>query len=264
VRRFTQARAAAGSAVGYGSAGIRIIVAKRSARHTQGASDDPPISEDRAVTDATAAERMRRMRARKKAATAPPIYYETADWQLFVDQQTLPQKAGCEPNELGRVVLKELVDNALDGGAGKVTLDGDTTRCIVTDDGPGIDPHDVPRLFAVNRPLISSKMKRLPTRGMLGNGLRVVMGAVAALGGSISVTTRGRRYELGTDTVTGATERLAVTDAPSSAGSDGQGQVPETAVLRHRLQLYGKRSDLHSTGRSMTDCQCRTGMARPD
>lgn len=127
------------------------------------------------MTDATAAERMRRMRARKKAATAPPIYYETADWQLFIDKQRLPQKAGCEPNQLDRVLLKELVDNALDTGAGNVTLDGDTARCIVTDDGPGIDADDVTRLFAVNRPLISSKLKRLPTRGMLGNGLRVVM-----------------------------------------------------------------------------------------
>jgi hypothetical protein len=69
---------------------------------------------------------MRRMRARN-AATAPPIYYEIADWQLFVDKQRLPQKAGCEPNQLGRVVMKELVDNALDAGAGKVTLDGDTS-----------------------------------------------------------------------------------------------------------------------------------------
>jgi hypothetical protein len=42
----------------------------------------------------------------------------------------------------------------------------------------------VPRLFAVNRPLLSSKLKRLPLRGMLGHGLRVVMGAVAAFDGS--------------------------------------------------------------------------------
>jgi len=101
-----------------------------------------------------------------------------------------------EPNQLGRVVLKELVDNALDAGAVDVTLAGDERRCTVTDDGLGIAPDQVPRLFAVNRPRVSSKIKRLPTRGMLGNGLRVVMGAVAALGGTISVTTRGCRYDL--------------------------------------------------------------------
>jgi hypothetical protein len=63
------------------------------------------------VTDSTASERMRRMRARKReAATAAPIMYERADWQLFCRGETLPQQAGCEPDQIGRVVLKELVD----------------------------------------------------------------------------------------------------------------------------------------------------------
>jgi DNA topoisomerase VI subunit B len=48
---------------------------------------------------------------------------------------------------------------------------------IISDDGPGIDPDKIPTIFSVNRPLLSSKLKRLPLRGMLGNGLRVVMGA---------------------------------------------------------------------------------------
>ena len=60
-------------------------------------------------------------------------------------------------------------------------------------------------LFAVNRPLLSSKLKRLPLRGMLGNGLRVVMGAVAALEGTIFVASRGRHLTLTVDTVTGQT-----------------------------------------------------------
>ena len=48
------------------------------------------------MTDNTAAERMRRMRARKKEAVASPILYERPDWRLFLDKRTLPQKAGCE------------------------------------------------------------------------------------------------------------------------------------------------------------------------
>jgi hypothetical protein len=91
--------------------------------------------------------------ARKAAAAPSPILYERPDWRLFIDKRTLPQKAGCAPDQLGRVVLKELVDNALDAGAGTVTLTGDATRCTVADDGPGFDPDEVPRLFAVNRPL---------------------------------------------------------------------------------------------------------------
>jgi hypothetical protein len=167
-----------------------------------------------------AAERMRRMRARRQAKeTAPPILFERADWRLFLDQQTLPQKAGCEPDQIGRVILKELVDNALDCGADKVSIiTGDKQHCTVTDNGPGLSYEDMLAVFAVNRPLRSSKLVRLPTRGMLGNGLRVVMGAVAAFGGSITVTTRGCAYKLAPDSVTGATKVLASTPADEAPG----------------------------------------------
>ena len=154
----------------------------------------------------SAAERMRRMRARQReaAATSAPQMFERADWHLFLDRSTLPQKAGCQPHDLGKLVLKELVDNALDTGAA-VTLKRDPGVYIVTDDGPGIDPAKVPELFAVNRPLLSSKLQRLPLRGMLGNGLRVVMGAIATHGGTIAVASRGHCLTLTVDAATGQT-----------------------------------------------------------
>jgi hypothetical protein len=74
--------------------------------------------------------------------------------------------------------------------------------------GPGLSVKEVLQFFAVERPLLSTKLKRLPLRGMLGNGLRVVMGAVAAFGGSISVETRGHRLTLGVDRTTGKTDLL--------------------------------------------------------
>ena len=59
-----------------------------------------------------AAERKRLERERREPA---PIIHETADWRAFLDPDTLPQKACCQPDEIGAMVLKELVDNALDG-----------------------------------------------------------------------------------------------------------------------------------------------------
>ena len=40
-------------------------------------------------------------------------------------------------------------------------------RYFVDDDGPGIDgtPEEIARLFSIRRPLVSSKLLRLPTRG---------------------------------------------------------------------------------------------------
>ncbi len=156
---------------------------------------------------------MRRWRARRRAA----ILFARDDWQLFLDPETLPQKAGCQPAMLRRIILRELVDNALDAGA-NVTLDQDGDGWIVSDDGPGIAPADVTHLLAVNRPLLSSKRRRLPLRGMLGNGLRVVMGGVAASGGRIMVQTRGHRCSLAVDHASGLTQVLDDTklDAPRS------------------------------------------------
>jgi len=51
-------------------------------------------------------------------------------------------------------------------------------------------------LFSINRPLRSSKLVRLPTRGALGNGLRVVCGAAVATKGRMVVSTGGSRYRL--------------------------------------------------------------------
>jgi hypothetical protein len=51
----------------------------------------------------SAAQRKRRQRARDRT-----LLYSRDDWGLFLDAETLPQKAGCHPDHLRKVVLKEL------------------------------------------------------------------------------------------------------------------------------------------------------------
>jgi hypothetical protein len=148
----------------------------------------------------TSARERNKKRKRLQRERQQPIVYERDDWQLFLNPETLPQKAGCQPDHLAALVLKELVDNALDAGA-VATVDLVGGHWIVRDDGPGIDPAQIPDLFAVNRPLRSSKLKRLPTRRMLGNGLRVVM----AWADTLVVETHGARLTLQVDAVTGHT-----------------------------------------------------------
>jgi hypothetical protein len=139
------------------------------------------------------------------------------DWTLFRNIETLGQKAGVPPARLPHLVVKELVDNALDVGAtcssGRLPDGG----FFVEDDGPGLpgDDGEVAALFSVRRPLCSSKLIRLPTRGALGNGLRVVAGAVLASGGTLAVRTCGRRLELQPQD-DGSTRVLAVEGRPGA------------------------------------------------
>jgi hypothetical protein len=137
--------------------------------------------------------------------------FERPDWSLFRTIEGLQQRAGVPKSQLPRLVLKELADNGLDNGA-EVTVQAlpKNRGYVIEDNGSGIDgaPEDIARLFSINRPMVSTKLLRLPTRGALGNGLRVVTGAVLVSGGCLVVTTRNRRIELrperdGTTTVTG-------------------------------------------------------------
>jgi hypothetical protein len=125
-------------------------------------------------------------------------YFEREDWTLFRTLSTLSQKAGVPVALLPRLVCKELTDNGLDEASTCEVglLDGD--GFFIEDDGDGIPGTDaeIAALFSIRRPLTSSKLLRLPTRGALGNGLRVVTGAVLGSGGSLVVATRGRTLRL--------------------------------------------------------------------
>jgi hypothetical protein len=152
---------------------------------------------------------------------AQNLKFEREDWALFRTVEGLQQKAGVAKNKLTRLVLKELADNALDEGGqvrvGKLPNGG---GYFIVDGGGGIDgaPADIARLFSISRPLISSKLLRLPTRGALGNGLRVVTGAVLASSGTLTVITRNRRIELRPEH-DGTTKVLKATKADFPTGT---------------------------------------------
>ncbi|NBK99844.1 MAG: ATP-binding protein, partial [Erysipelotrichia bacterium] len=117
------------------------------------------------------------------------------EWTLFRSMDTLTQKSGVSKNDIPKLVAKELTDNALDISDNvDIECDGNTFR--VWNDGDGISEDKIAELFSINRPLVSSKLIKLPTRGALGNGLRVVVGAVIATGGKLFIYTNGYKYEI--------------------------------------------------------------------
>jgi hypothetical protein len=126
------------------------------------------------------------------------IYFVREDWTHFRTLQGLSQKSGVPLNQLSRLVAKELADNSLDAGSKCEVGEMKGGGFFVQDNGPGIPgtPEDIAYLFSIKRPLTSSKMIRLPSRGCLGNGLRVVAGAVLASGGKLRVFNRNQRLDL--------------------------------------------------------------------
>ena len=125
-------------------------------------------------------------------------------------------------NQLRRLVLKEIADNALDAGAavGFAFVDEDPDRYFIEDDGPGLHgtPQDIAELFSIARPLRSSKLLRLPQRGQVGNGLRVVAGAVLASSGTLAVVTHNQRIALRPES-DGSTRVVKVTKADQPVGT---------------------------------------------
>ena len=144
------------------------------------------------------------------SAAGENLKFERADWTSFRTVEGLQQKAGVAQGRLRRLVLKELADNALDTET-RVQVGKIDGGYFIEDEGPGLDPGEVARLFSINRPMVSTKLLRLPTRGALGNGLRVVAGAVLASDGFLIVETRGARLRLkpGRDGYTQVVEKSA-------------------------------------------------------
>ena len=130
----------------------------------------------------------------------PNFQVRRPDTLQFASLEGLGRMAGVSPQSLRTLITKEVVDNALDemdriaGDPGSVAVrrEGEDTY-IVEDDGGGM-PQNLAvlrDLFSTNRPMVSGKFLRRPSRGLLGNGLRVMVGAVALSGGTITVESHG-------------------------------------------------------------------------
>jgi hypothetical protein len=162
--------------------------------------------------------------------TAPPkvanFQVRRPDTQQFRTLEGTCRMAGVADRQLRRLIAKEATDNGLDacdraGCPGKVTIerDGDDTY-IVTDNGGGIDPDPaaLADLFSTERAMLSGKFWRMPSRGVLGNGLRVLVAAVALSGGTIIVESRRVRTVLRPRRI-GPTEIIEHTLSDVTAGT---------------------------------------------
>ncbi len=108
----------------------------------------------------------------------------------FTELRALQAQTGQPAEAFGSVVIKELIDNALDaaesaGNAPVIEIstrtDGDITYVTVTDNGAGIGAATVANICNFDV-LVSDKARyRGPSRGAQGNALKTLLGIPAAL-----------------------------------------------------------------------------------
>ena len=142
----------------------------------------------------------------------------TEDWRDYFSLEGLANQSGVAKEYHKGLLVKELVDNAIDAEEEEKKESKQVTvslgsirghRFYIEDRGPGIDgdEKDIAHLFSVARETLSTKGERYPRRGAMGRGLRFCMGAVFcyATDGVLKVSTRGRTLLLKPDPDKGST-----------------------------------------------------------
>jgi hypothetical protein len=122
----------------------------------------------------------------------------------FCSEKELIAQTGHETGEWPLVVLKELMDNAIDacedaGTAPAVSVKVSGEGIEVCDYGPGIPPETVARVLDFNVRVSSREAYVSPTRGAQGNALKTLVAMPFVLDGSqgvVEVAARGIRHTI--------------------------------------------------------------------
>ncbi|KNX40801.1 DNA mismatch repair protein MutL [Roseovarius tolerans] len=175
-----------------------------------------------------------------------------------LDEGAVNRIAAGEVVERPASAVKELVENALDAGAGRIEVavaDGGKTLIRVSDDGCGMAPDQLPLALArhATSKIDGSDLLNIHSFGFRGEALPS-LGAV----GRLTITSRATGHEAGTITVAGG-QMGGVTPAALNAGT-----VVELRDLFYATpaRLKFMRSDRAET-QAITDTVKRLAMAEP-
>jgi DNA topoisomerase VI subunit B len=131
--------------------------------------------------------------------------FETSRLLEYFSPKELSMQLGAEPPRWGLVLLKELIDNALDacetaGTAPHIRIRLSPDGFIVEDNGPGIPASTVERSLDYRVRVTDKAYYISPSRGQLGDALKCLWAAPYVLNpespGTVEVTSRGVTHHI--------------------------------------------------------------------
>jgi DNA topoisomerase VI subunit B len=130
--------------------------------------------------------------------------FRTSRLLEFCSRKELVAQTGHEPDAWPLVVLKELIDNALDaceeaGIAPEIRIKLTNSSITVTDNGPGIAPEAIASIMDFTTRTSSREAYVSPTRGAQGNALKTIFAMPFVLDGAagrVGIISRGIRQKI--------------------------------------------------------------------
>jgi len=140
----------------------------------------------------------------KQSSAFERTTFETSRLLDFCSEKELTAQSGYERSQWPQMVVKELVDNALDaceevGVAAVIKIVVDDTGIAISDNGPGIPASTVEGLLNYSSRTSSREAYVSPTRGAQGNALQTILAMPFALDGDhgrVDISAHGQRHEI--------------------------------------------------------------------
>jgi len=204
------------------------------------------------------------MSAHRPAATLQRVAFKTSRLAEFVGVRELTAQTGHPPQDWPLVILKELVDNALDeceeaeiAPEISVRVSTDQGEITVSDNGRGMPAETLCDILDYSSRTSSREAYVSPTRGAQGNALKTLLAMPRALHGSsgtIIVEARDERH-----TITCRVDQLRQEPVIDHQRLPLISLVPRLTGVD---VIAGIRVDLHQHRSNRRPCR-RIGGARP-
>ncbi|NQU23815.1 MAG: ATP-binding protein [Candidatus Nealsonbacteria bacterium] len=145
-----------------------------------------------------------RRRNGKSQPTLERTTFKTSRLLEFCSEKELTAQIGHEKDDWPLVVVKELLDNALDACeeasvAPEITIRVDADGIAVEDNGPGIPAETINGVLDYAVRVSNREAYVAPDRGAQGNALKTIVAMPFVLDGSqgrVDITANGQRHEI--------------------------------------------------------------------